>query len=269
MTESDRAANPTTTPGRDAGRPWYWGLRRRFLAGVLLALPVVVTAWVLFWAYSVIDAWVVRPLAGVVVALTAGNGGGEPPASFVDYLAPALGVTSLCVLVYGLGCVAHWKAVGLAERLLARVPVVSTVYRTARGVFRTLGGQGDWSRFNRVVLVAFPHPGMKVPGFVTGSCRDVATGGTILCVYVPTTPIPTSGYMLLVPEQDVTDLDWTLEEALQAVVSFGLTAPPHVRYSGVGEEDRSGGADPTVPSADPCGSRNGPTPAPESSRSGT
>jgi uncharacterized membrane protein len=229
----------------------------------------VVTAWVLFWAYSVIDAWVVRPLAGVVVALTARNGGGEPPAWFVDYLAPALGVTSMCVLVYGLGCVAHWKAVGLVERLLARVPVVSTVYRTARGVFRTAGGQGDWSRFKRVVLVTFPHPGMKVPGFVTGSCRDVATGGTILCVYVPTTPIPTSGYMLLVPEPDVTDLDWTLEEALQAVVSFGLTAPPQVQYTAVGEENRPGGADPPSPSVDHAGGRFGPPQATNSSRSGT
>jgi uncharacterized membrane protein len=71
---------------------------------------------------------------------------------------------------------------------------------------------------------------MRVPAFVTSSCRDAKTQRTILCVYVPTTPIPTSGYMLLVPEEEVTDLDWELDETIQAVVSFGLTAPPIVRY---------------------------------------
>jgi uncharacterized membrane protein len=93
-----------------------------------------------------------------------------------------------------------------------------------------LGGAGEFSRFKRVVLVAFPHPGMRSPGFVTASCRDEATGRTILCVYVPTTPIPTSGYMLMVPEDEVTELDWSLEETIQAVVSFGLTTPHTVQY---------------------------------------
>jgi uncharacterized membrane protein len=71
---------------------------------------------------------------------------------------------------------------------------------------------------------------MKTPGFVTASCRDEATLKTILCVYVPTTPMPTTGYMLLIPEDEVTDLDWNMEETVQAVVSFGITAPGHVRY---------------------------------------
>ncbi|MCH8226052.1 MAG: DUF502 domain-containing protein [Chloroflexi bacterium] len=104
------------------------------------------------------------------------------------------------------------------------------IYGAASRMFQSLGGTGDMSRFKRVVLVSFPHLGMRVPAFVTSSCRDLSTGRTILCVYVPTTPIPTSGYMLLVPEEDVTDLDWSLEETIQAVVSFGLTAPDEVRY---------------------------------------
>jgi uncharacterized membrane protein len=82
----------------------------------------------------------------------------------------------------------------------------------------------------RVVLVAFPHPGMKVPAFVTGSCRDLDTQKVLLCVYVPTTPVPTSGYFMLVPEEEVVELNWTPEETLQAIISAGLTAPPQVRY---------------------------------------
>ena len=72
---------------------------------------------------------------------------------------------------------------------------------------------------------------MRVPAFVTRTCRDVETRRVILCVYVPTTPVPTSGYFLLVPEDEVTELDWGPEVALQTIISAGLTAPAEVRYS--------------------------------------
>ncbi|MEZ6104638.1 MAG: DUF502 domain-containing protein [Pirellulaceae bacterium] len=85
-------------------------------------------------------------------------------------------------------------------------------------------------QFQRVVLVEFPHPGMKVPGFVTSTCTDRLTGETILCVYVPTTPVPTSGYMLLVPERSVLDLSWDVQETIQAIVSGGITVPQYVDY---------------------------------------
>ena len=85
-------------------------------------------------------------------------------------------------------------------------------------------------RPQRVVLVAFPHPGMRVPAFVTATCRDVETQKALLCVYVPTTPVPTSGYFLIVPEDEVTELDWSPEQTLQTIISGGLTAPPEVRY---------------------------------------
>jgi uncharacterized membrane protein len=65
---------------------------------------------------------------------------------------------------------------------------------------------------------------------VTATCRDVETRKVLLCVYVPTTPVPTSGYFLMVPEEDVTELDWSPEQALQTIVSAGLTVPPEVRY---------------------------------------
>ena len=66
--------------------------------------------------------------------------------------------------------------------------------------------------------MAFPHPGMKVPAFVTGSCRDAETQKVILQVYVPTTPVPTSGYCLLVREKEVVELNWTPEQTLRAII---------------------------------------------------
>jgi uncharacterized membrane protein len=71
---------------------------------------------------------------------------------------------------------------------------------------------------------------MKAPAFVTSECLEETTGKVILCVYVPTTPVPTSGYMLMIPEEDVVTLNWDLEETLQAIVSGGITVPPRVTY---------------------------------------
>jgi uncharacterized membrane protein len=152
------------------------------------------------------------------------------PAWFVNYAAPILGLVGVVLLLYFLGAFARSRLAVLFDRLLLRVPVVKVIHNAVSRLFQALKGEGELTRFKRVVLIRFPHPGMRVPAFVTSSCRDKTTQKTILCVYVPTTPVPTSGYVLLIPEEEVTELDWGLEETVQAVVSFGITAPDHVRY---------------------------------------
>jgi uncharacterized membrane protein len=154
----------------------------------------------------------------------------------LEYVAPVVGLALVGVFLYFLGFVARSRVANLFDNFLLRVPIVTKIYSAASRMFQSLGGTGEMSRFKRVVLVSFPHLGMRVPAFVTSSCRDQATGRTILCVYVPTTPLPTSGYMLMVPENEVTDLDWSLEETIQAVVSFGLTAPEEVQYYPIAEK---------------------------------
>jgi len=115
--------------------------------------------------------------------------------------------------------------------VLLTVPGVKTIYSAVSKVFDAISNsQQDVNNFKRVVLVPFPHQGMKAPAFVTSECTDVTTGRTILCVYVPTTPVPTSGYMLLIPQEEVVDLNWDLEETLQAIVSGGITVPKKVSY---------------------------------------
>ena len=114
---------------------------------------------------------------------------------------------------------------------LNNVPGVNMVYSVVSNVFESLQrSKFGAENFKRVVLVEFPHPGMKVPAFVTSETQDESTGEEILCVYVPTTPVPTSGYMLMVPAANAIALDWDLQETLQAIVSGGITAPETVRY---------------------------------------
>lgn len=201
-------------------------LRRRIIAGLLLVLPFVVTFWIVYWLYTWLDLYVISPMSRLVLRFATGS----RVDVVLEYAAPLVGLALVGMLLYFLGFVAHSRVANLFDNFLLRVPIITSIYSAVSRMFQSLSGPGEFSRFKRVVLVSFPHLGMRVPAFVTSSCRDEATGRKILCVYVPTTPIPTSGYMLMVPEDEVTDLDWSLEETIQAVVSFGLTAPPNVQY---------------------------------------
>ena len=114
--------------------------------------------------------------------------------------------------------------------VLLNVPGVNMIYSSVSNVFNAVSNSQGKQNFKRVVLIEFPHAGMKAPAFVTSECTEETTGKVILCVYVPTTPVPTSGYMLMIPEEDVVTLNWDLEETLQAIVSGGITVPPKVTY---------------------------------------
>jgi uncharacterized membrane protein len=155
----------------------------------------------------------------------------ELPFWFARYVAPLIGILIALLLLYCLGFFVHTRLRRVIDWILLRVPAVSVVYNGVRQVFQTLEKQrGQRQRQQRVVLIAFPHPGMRVPAFVTGTCRDIETQKVLLCVYVPTTPVPTSGFFLLVPEEEVTEPSWSPEQALQTIISGGLTVPPEVRY---------------------------------------
>jgi uncharacterized membrane protein len=203
-------------------------LRARIIAGLVMVLPFVVTFWIVYWLYTWLDLYAISPMSRLVMRVTTGS----RIDVVLEYAAPLVGIALVGILLYFLGFVAHSRIVRVFDNFFLRVPVVTSIYSAASRVFQSLGGEGELSRVKRVVLVPFPHLGMRVPAFVTSSCRDEATGRTILCVYVPTAPMPMSGYLLMVPEEDVIDLNWTLEETLQAMFSFGLTAPPEIQYHG-------------------------------------
>jgi uncharacterized membrane protein len=228
---------PTAVTGPQAdsapaarGRAWH-GIRARLLGGLLLVLPILITLWVLYWLYTVLEKYVIDPLALLLLwGVRGGQPGTELPAWFEKYAAPLIAILAALLLLYGLGFFARSRLRRVIDWALLRVPVLSVIYDGVRKVFAALEKQPGQGRPQRVVLVAFPHPGMKAPAFVTSTCRDVETGKALLCVYVPTTPVPTSGYFLIVPEEEVSELDWGPDQALQAIISAGLTAPPEVRY---------------------------------------
>src|SRR5262249_15848324 len=114
-----------------------------------------------------------------------------------------------------------------------KVPLVAQIFEALRGVLKVFDKPaGEAAVPRRIVLVPFPHPGMRLPAIVTSTCKDQVTGRTLLCVYVPTPPVPASGFFLLLPEEEATELNWDVQQTLQAIISGGLTAPREVSYFG-------------------------------------
>ena len=91
--------------------------------------------------------------------------------AILEYVAPLVGIALVGLFLYFLGFIARSRVIRLFDTFLLRVPIVTSIYSAASRMFQSLGGAGDMSRFKRVVLVSFPHLGMRVPAFVTSSCR--------------------------------------------------------------------------------------------------
>ena len=207
--------------------------RNRFIAGLFVVLPIYITYALLKWLYDLLYSNALQPITYGLRKLW---GLGEAEADLNIYLTLLLSTIALLLVVtviYIAGMFFRSRLHQFVNWVLLTVPGVKTIYSVVNKVFDAISNsQQDVNKFQRVVLVPFPHPGMKAPAFVTSECTDISTGETILCVYVPTTPVPTSGYMLLIPQAEVVDLNWDLEDTLQAIVSGGITVPKNVSYLG-------------------------------------
>ncbi|MEI8371427.1 MAG: DUF502 domain-containing protein [Planctomycetota bacterium] len=225
----------TPDPQPDPAPAWFrrvWhGVRGRILGGVLVVLPILITLWIIHWLYSTLEKYVIDPLALLVLWQVNGRRPDTEPAIwFETYAAPVIAILIALALLYCCGLFVRSRLRQVIDWILLRLPVVSVVYNGVRNVFQALDRQGEQQHLQRAVLVAFPHPGMKTPAFVTATCRDIETQKVLLCVFVPTAPMPVSGFLLLVPEEEVTELNWSPEQTLQTLISVGLTIPPEIHY---------------------------------------
>jgi uncharacterized membrane protein len=137
--------------------------------------------------------------------------------------------------LYVLGWIAT-KVVGrelikLFDSIMSRIPMVQMIYGSVKKVMTTLQSKPD--SIQRVVLIDFPSPELKSVGFVTRTFTDEKTGGELAAVYVPTTPNPTSGYLEIVPIEQLTPLAWTVDEAMTFIISVGAVMPKSLTYENV------------------------------------
>lgn len=201
----------------DHRRPFQPHLQRYLIAGVLALAPL----WVTWLVFNFVLTQLSR--AGRPWVQTLGL---HPWAE--SALAVLLTLAALYLLGWATTQVLGRKLLHAFEALLDRVPLAKAVYRMTKQLIDTL--QTRPRGVQRVVLIRFPHRDIKTLGFVTRVLADADSGRQLAAVYVPTAPNPTSGYMELVPVEDVISTDWTMEEAMRFVVTAGTTGPAEVNY---------------------------------------
>lgn len=200
-------------------------IKRYFITGLLIWVPLVITGWVLSLIVSTLDQSL-RLLPETV-----------HPEHLVGFQIPGAGAVLTLVIIFATGVLAAnfigQKLVHWWEKLLARIPVVNSVYNSVKQVSDTLFSSNG-NAFRKALLVRYPHQNSWTIAFLTGQ-----PGGDVVnhleeeyvSIYVPTTPNPTSGFFLMVPAKDTRELDMTVDEALKYIISMGVVAPPPPRRS--------------------------------------
>ncbi len=210
-------------------------VKTRVISGLVLALPIALTFWIIYQLYLFARKVFLDPAGQIVQAIYRAISGrqvvADPAEIWSRFVSPAVAVVLVVGLLYFLGLFARSGLRRAVDWVLLRLPVVTTIYKALSNVFESLDAQRRGNAFQRVVLVEFPHPGSKALAFVTRNLQDPATGRTILCVCVLTGVVPPAGFTLFVPEESVIDLDWTVNQALQAILSGGITTPGVIHYS--------------------------------------
>ena len=207
-------------------------IRKYLLAGVLTVIPLAITVW--------IAAFLVRKITQLGGPVVAGLADLIDP--YVPWLADGLRDATLqsiaAIILVAVGFILiGWLAtkvigrqlIALVDWSMDRIPLVKTIYGATKKLlvtFQTQPGEG----VQRVVLIDFPTPEMKTVGLVTRTFEDADTQRKLAAVYVPTTPNPTSGYLEIVPIENITMTDWTVDEAMTFIVSGGAAAPERINY---------------------------------------
>ncbi len=192
-------------------------LRRWFLAGLLVWAPLGVTLVVIRFLVNLLDSSLLLVPASL-----------QP--SWFEF--PGIGTILTVLIVLGTGALTAnligKRVWGWVEQYLDRVPLVGSVYGSMKKVTETMFS-GNGNAFKKVVLFEYPRAGCWTIGFVTADpAREVAlaaASGPMIAVYVPTTPNPTSGFLLFVPQADVRELPITVQQGMQYVISLGVVAP--------------------------------------------
>lgn len=215
-TPFDDDAHPPKRPGLFAG------LRASFLTGIVVIAPVGLTIWLIWTLMGWVDSFVL-PLVPYNMR----------PENYIGINLRGVGVIIFLLFTIIVG----WIAKGLigkslirfAESLVDRMPVVRSIYSGVKQIAETVFAQTERS-FEKACLIQYPRKGIWAIGFISTSAKGevtekAETGGELLSIFVPTTPNPTSGFLLFFPREDVIELDMTIEEAAKLVISAGLVYP--------------------------------------------
>ena len=227
-----------TKPSQDDSKPRQPGiiarLRSNFLAGLIIVAPIGMTIWLIWTVVGWVDSWVwpfvpdaYQPTALLNYVL------GREPGNEITVNVRGVGVVVFLLFTVIVG----WMGKGLigrsflnwGERLVDRTPVVRSIYNAVKQIAETVFSQRETS-FDKACLVEYPRRGIWAFAFISTNAKGevnekLNNGEPVVTVFLPTTPNPTSGFLLFLPQSDVHVLDMTVEDAAKLVISAGLVYP--------------------------------------------
>ncbi len=201
------------TPKKKPASGWMRHTRNAFLAGFLAAIPLVVTYLIFRWLFEALDG-IFQPAINLLIGRTL----------------PGVGLVAVLILIYLLGLVATnvigRRIVRWLDSFMRRVPIIQYVYNPAKQVVDAFRGLRQVP-FKKVVIIEFPKVDMYSLGFVTGKAIDFK-GQQKVPVFIPHTPNPMTGFLVLLAAEDIIDTDMTIENAMRMILSGGLLSPDKI-----------------------------------------
>jgi uncharacterized membrane protein len=215
------AQNTDGTDGDTHGVGAFGSLRGYFLAGILVTAPISITVYLTWNFLQFVDSKVAHLIPDIY-----------NPSSYLPFSLPGIGLIAVVIFFIMVG----WFTknffgkllVNMSETVVDRVPVISKIYSALKQIFETIMATQSQA-FREVVMLEYPRKGVWSIGFVTGTTEGEVqrtTAEETMNVFVPTTPNPTSGYLLFVPRKELRFMDMTVEEAAKLIVSAGIIVPP-------------------------------------------
>jgi uncharacterized membrane protein len=193
-------------------------LRRYLMAGLLVWVPLGVTLLIVAFLVDLMDQ-TLRLLPASI-----------QPENILGFRIPGLGAVLTAVIVFVTGMIVTnlfgMQLFNIGERILQRIPLVRSIYASVKQVTESMFSSGK--SFRKVVLVEYPRKGMWSLAFQTGTGAEEVrdkTGRDVTNVFIPTTPNPTSGFFLMVPREDVIELDMSVDDGLKMLLSVGVVVP--------------------------------------------
>ncbi|MDK2822685.1 MAG: hypothetical protein PWQ67_230 [Clostridia bacterium] len=202
-------------------------LQTYFITGLVVLLPTVVSIYVFLLLFNFIDKLILGklPFAEYI-----------PGLNYLNSLAqkiPGIGFISTILLILLIGILAKniigKRLINFFDRLMLSLPVVKSIYNAVKQIIEAFIRQ-DKDAFQKVVLLEYPRKGLYALAFVTGTTRgeiQAKTRQEMINVFLPTTPNPTSGFLLLVPREDLIPLEMSVEEGIKLIISGGVVTPPY------------------------------------------
>jgi uncharacterized membrane protein len=215
---------------------WHWiiaRLRTHFLSGLLVVVPVAATILILAWVFNTVDN-IFQPLIKEIIRLVT-----KDPSYNDNIVGLGFAITVVLVLVSGIvaGNFVGRKMINFGDSILKRIPLFRQIYTGAKQVVEGFSGGGGLSKaaFREVVLVEFPTGGMETIAFITNELTN-DKGEKLYANYIPTSPVPSSGFSGIVTEDKIKRTKLTVDEALKMVISGMIIVPSSLKLIDRGKE---------------------------------